>query len=130
MVLCPSGQDGCFDPLTPMCAFFVFLNQHVVFLQHYDLKCVFLGQCKGFQMVSLNSSTNQYHKTEKNTVLQIGCFGLVTRSGVFPTFAIIGLECACSCVFTYTYIPAARVFFRWVCPRTARGVGGGLRGYS
>ena len=61
-------------------------------------------------MVSLNSSTNQQHKPEKNTVLLLGCFGLVTRSGVFPPFSIVSLLCAATLALKYSCITAVEVF--------------------
>ena len=62
-------------------------------------------------MVSVNSSTNQQHKPEKNTVLLLGCFGLVTRNGVFPPFSMVSLVCATTFALKYSCITAVRVFF-------------------
>ena len=58
----------------------------------------------------------------------IGCLGLVTPSAASPTFSRrlhgwFGVWIR-KCVYTYLYIPASRVCFRWVCPSTAGGRGG------
>ena len=88
---------------------------NIVFVLHSDLKCIFQENSKVFlkvhKMVSLNIATKQQHKIE--TVLRIGCFGLVTRSGVLPPFSIVRLLCAASCALTYSCIAAVMVFF-WV----------------
>ena len=51
-------------------AFFCgFSEENIVFVLHYDLKCIFQDNLQVFlkvhRMVSLNSSTKQQHKTER-----------------------------------------------------------------
>ena len=50
-------------------------------------------------------------KQKKNTVLLLGCFGLATRSGVFPPFSIVRLVCAATFALKYSCITAVKVFF-------------------
>ena len=65
-------------------------------------------------MVSVKAQPINNTNQKKNTVLHIGCFGLVAQSGVFRPFSLVP-----ACVLTNSCIPAARVIFRSVCPRTA-----------